>query len=108
MAMFDLNETQKQLFEMAKDFSNKEVWPKAKELDETAKFPIELLKKTHELGMLNAFVPEEVGGLGLGTFDHCLISEALVVQDFVQQHLQMILLLCLLFCPKINKFGKSF
>lgn len=77
MAMFDLNETQKQLFEMAKDFSNKEVWPKAKELDETAKFPMDLLKKTHELGMLNAFVPEEVGGLGLGTFDHCLISEAL-------------------------------
>ncbi|KAB8030820.1 acyl-CoA dehydrogenase family protein [Fluviispira multicolorata] len=79
MAMFDLNETQKQLFEMAKDFSNKEVWPKARELDETAKFPMELLKKTHELGMLNAFVPEEVGGLGLGTFDHCLISEALAM-----------------------------
>ncbi len=79
MAMFDLNETQKQLFDMAKDFANKEVWPKAKELDETAKFPLDLLKKTHELGMLNAFVPEEVGGLGLGTFDHCLISEALAM-----------------------------
>ncbi|MGY3803199.1 acyl-CoA dehydrogenase family protein [Pigmentibacter ruber] len=79
MAMFELNETHKQLFDMAKDFSNKEVWPKAKELDETAKFPIELLKKAHELGLLNAFVPEEVGGLGLGTFEHCLISEALAM-----------------------------
>ena len=75
--MFELNDTQKQLFEMAKDFANKEVWPQARKLDETAAFPLELLKKSHELGLLNAFVPEEVGGLGLGTFDHCLIAEAL-------------------------------
>lgn len=77
--MFELNETQKQLFEMAKDFSNKEVWPKARELDESARYPLDLFQKTHQLGMLNAFVPEEVGGLGLGTFDHCLISEALAM-----------------------------
>ena len=75
--MFDLNETNEQLFNMAKDFSEKEVWPKARELDETAKYPKELLQKAHKLGLVNAFVPEEVGGLGLGTLGHCLISEAL-------------------------------
>ncbi|MBX9703559.1 MAG: acyl-CoA dehydrogenase family protein [Silvanigrellaceae bacterium] len=77
MGLFELDQTQKQLFEMAKDFANKEVWPKAKELDETAKYPWDLLKKSHQLGLLNAFVPSEVGGLGLKTFEHCLISEAL-------------------------------
>ena len=77
MSMFELDETYAQLFSMAKDFSDKEVWPKAKELDETAKFPTELLEKGHKLGLVNAFVPEEVGGLGLGTLGHCLISEAL-------------------------------
>jgi acyl-CoA dehydrogenase len=79
MGMFELNETQKQLFEMAKDFSHKEVWPKARHLDETAEYPWDLLKKTHKLGLLNAFVPSEVGGLGLGTLDHCLIAEALAM-----------------------------
>jgi acyl-CoA dehydrogenase len=77
MTLFELNQTQKQLFDMTMDFSNKEVWPKARELDETAKYPVELLQKSHNLGLLNAFVPEEVGGLGLGSFDHSLIAEAL-------------------------------
>ena len=77
--MFDLDETNSQLFKMAKDFSDKEVWPKARELDETAKFPMDLLKKAHALGLVNAFVPEEIGGLGLGTLGHCLISEALAM-----------------------------
>lgn len=77
MTLFDLNETQKQLFDLATDFSEKEVWPRAKKLDETAEYPVELLKKSHELGLLNAFVPEKAGGLGLGSFDHSLIAEAL-------------------------------
>lgn len=77
--MFDLDETNEQLYTMAKDFSEKEVWPKARELDESAKFPMELLQKSHKLGLVNAFVPEEVGGLGLGTLGHCLISEALAM-----------------------------
>jgi acyl-CoA dehydrogenase len=75
--MLQLNEEQKALFDMAKDFSNKEVWPMAKELDETARFPVDLLKKSHALGLLNAFVPEEVGGLGLKTLEHALIGEAM-------------------------------
>ncbi len=79
MSMFDLDETNQQLFNMSKDFSDKEVWPKARELDETAKYPLDLLNKAHKLGLVNAFVPEEVGGLGLGTLGHCLISEALAM-----------------------------
>ena len=76
MGMFELSDESRALFEMAKDFASKELWPSARELDETAKFPWELLRKAHGLGMLNAFIPEEVGGLGLGSFDHCLLSEA--------------------------------
>lgn len=74
--MFDLDQMYEQLYTMAKDFAEKEVWPQARELDETAKYPLELLNKAHKLGLVNAFVPEEVGGLGLGTLGHCLISEA--------------------------------
>ncbi|NBO38766.1 acyl-CoA dehydrogenase [bacterium] len=77
MSMFKLNEENQALFDLARDFANKEVWPKARELDETARFPLELFAKAHQLGLLNAFVPESVGGLGLGVFGHALIGEAL-------------------------------
>ncbi|MEY2986908.1 MAG: hypothetical protein RJB13_429 [Pseudomonadota bacterium] len=79
MSMFKLSEENQALFELARDFSNKEVWPKARELDETARFPSDLFSKAHELGLLNAFVPESVGGLGLGVFGHSLIGEALAM-----------------------------
>lgn len=75
--MFALDEIYQQLFDMALGFADKEVWPKARALDTTAEYPWDLLKKAHRLGLVNAFVPTEVGGLGLGTLGHCLISEAL-------------------------------
>ena len=77
MSMFKLTDENQALFELARDFANKEVWPKARELDESARFPSELFAKAHQLGLLNAFVPESVGGLGLGVFGHALIGEAL-------------------------------
>ena len=76
MSMFELSSERKELFEMAKDFANKELWPHARELDESARYPWDILKKAHAVGILNAFVPEEFGGTGTGTFDECLIAEA--------------------------------
>ncbi len=74
--MFDLDDDLKQMFELAKDFANKEVWPKARHLDDHAEFPTELLKKCHEIGLLSAFIPEKAGGLGIGVLGHCLLAEA--------------------------------
>ena len=76
-SVFKLDETKKQIFDMAMDFAEKEAWPKAKHFDETAEFPTELINKAHALGLVSGFVPTEVGGLGLGTLDSCLIAEAL-------------------------------
>lgn len=77
MSLFDLPDDLKELFSLAKEFSNKELWPRARHFDETAEFPFESLKKSHDLGLLNAWVPESVGGLGLGTLAHALLGEAL-------------------------------
>jgi acyl-CoA dehydrogenase len=79
MSMFELSTERREIYELAKDFSNREIWPKARELDETAKFPWELLKKAHEVGLINAFIPAEAGGLGMGTFEQALIGEALAM-----------------------------
>jgi acyl-CoA dehydrogenase len=77
MALFDLPDDSKELFALAKDFAVRELWPRARHHDETAEFPLASLAKIHELGLLNAWVPESAGGLGLGTLSHALLGEAL-------------------------------
>jgi len=75
--LFDLPDDSKELFALAKEFANRELWPRARHYDETCEFPLEPLKKAHALGLLNAWVPESAGGLGLGTLAHALLGEAL-------------------------------
>lgn len=75
--MFELTTEQSDLYAMANDFAEKEVWPRARDWDLHSTYPVETLKKAHELGLLNAFVPEECGGLGLHTLEACLLSEAM-------------------------------
>ncbi len=76
---FDLSYTEEQqgLLKTARDFTAKEIIPKAGELDETGEFPRDILKNAWETGLLNCEVPEEYGGLGVGCLDHCLILEEL-------------------------------
>ncbi len=62
---FELNEEQRMIQEMARNFAEKEVAPKAAEMDETHEFPVELVKKMGELGLMGIAVPEEYGGAGM-------------------------------------------
>jgi acyl-CoA dehydrogenase len=75
MVSFSLSEEQRQLQQLARDFSKNEIAPKAKHYDETAEYPWEILKKAWEIGLMNPHIPEEYGGLGLGVFDTCLVAE---------------------------------
>ena len=74
---FDLSLTEEQeaLIQTARDFAKKEVAPVAAHYDETGEFPEGVLKKAWETGLMNVEAPEEVGGLGLGCFEHCLVLE---------------------------------
>ncbi|GIW22373.1 MAG: acyl-CoA dehydrogenase [Candidatus Sericytochromatia bacterium] len=75
MVCFDLTDEQKQLKELAYNFSKNEIRPKSRYYDETAEYPWEVLKKAWEVGLMNPHIPEEYGGAGLGVFDSCLIAE---------------------------------
>jgi acyl-CoA dehydrogenase len=75
MICFELSDEQKQLKELANDFSKNEIRPKSHYYDETAEYPWEVLKKAWEVGLMNPHIPEEYGGAGLGVFDSCLIAE---------------------------------
>ena len=59
----------------ARDFAEREVVPKAKELDKTGRWPTEIVVRLGELGFLGMIVPSEYGGAGLGTVSYVLAME---------------------------------
>jgi len=75
MISFTLSDEQKQLQQLARDFSQNEIATKAAHHDQTGEFPEEILKKAWELGLMNHQIPTEYGGLGLTCLDGCIIAE---------------------------------
>lgn len=62
----------------AREFAATVVAPFADELDPVkGEMPDELLRKIAEMGYFGITVPKEQGGLGLGVFEYCMISEEL-------------------------------
>src|SRR5215470_17753237 len=74
---FALSDEQKALRELAREFAEKEIRPKAAEYDEHATHPADLIAKAHEVGLMNVHLPEEYGGPGLPGFAGMLIGEEL-------------------------------
>ncbi|TSA23541.1 acyl-CoA dehydrogenase [bacterium] len=75
MFEFELTEEQKMLREMARDFTNSEIKPIARRIDEEEKVPRELITKLGELGFMGAVFPTEYGGGGFGEVGYCLLQE---------------------------------
>jgi alkylation response protein AidB-like acyl-CoA dehydrogenase len=75
MIEFELTEEQKMLREMVRDFTNSEIKPIARKIDEEEKVPRELINKLGELGILGAAFPTEYGGGGFGEVGYCLVQE---------------------------------
>src|ERR1035437_5757954 len=57
---------------MAKDFARKELEPAAAKRDKEEIFPMDVVKKMGQLGLLGMTVPPEEGGLGAGAVMYCL------------------------------------
>src|SRR5918999_4143429 len=74
---FALTEEQKALRQLAREFAEKEIRPRAAEYDEHSTHPADVIAKAHELGLMNPHIPEEYGGLGLSGFEGMLIGEEL-------------------------------
>lgn len=65
--------------DMARDFAQKEVAPKAAELDAKSQFPEESVKKMGGLGLMGMMIPQEWGGAGLETVTYTLALEEIAV-----------------------------
>jgi alkylation response protein AidB-like acyl-CoA dehydrogenase len=73
---FELNQEQKMILKTIRDFSEKEIAPKASELDKESKFPIETLVHLKKLGLFGMCVGEEFGGSNIGP-----VSSSLVITE---------------------------
>jgi alkylation response protein AidB-like acyl-CoA dehydrogenase len=69
---FQLNEEQKMVRLMARDFARKELEPEAARRDKEGIFPVEVVKKMGQLGLLGMMVPVEYGGVGASAVSYCL------------------------------------
>ncbi|KAK2900979.1 hypothetical protein QQF64_014951 [Cirrhinus molitorella] len=74
---FELTEQQKEFQELARKFAREEIVPAAPSYDRSGEYPFPLIKRAWELGLMNGHIPEDCGGMGLGIFDACLITEEL-------------------------------
>jgi len=74
---FALTDEQRALRELAHEFAEKEMRPKAAEYDEHQTHPADVIAKAHDVGLMNPHLPEELGGAGLGGFEGVLIGEEL-------------------------------
>ncbi|NXH95076.1 ACADM protein, partial [Pachycephala philippinensis] len=73
----ELTDEQKEFQATARKFAVEEIIPVAAQYDKTGEYPVPLIKRAWELGLMNSHIPESCGGLGLGSFEACLITEEL-------------------------------
>lgn len=73
---FQLSEEQQQWREVVRDFSDKELAPRAREVDEKAQFNWEAVRKMGPLGLLGLNAPEEYGGAGVDA-----VSAAIAIEE---------------------------
>lgn len=76
---FELNEEQRMVREMVREFAQKELAPRAAEVDRTEEFPAENIRKMAELGLMGLPYPEEYGGGG-GDY----LSYAIAVEEIAR------------------------
>jgi len=82
---FDLNEQQQMIKETAREFAEKEIKPVAmardRIVDPEEAFPVDLFKKSFELGFHKMFIPPEYGGMGLDCLTSAIIWEEIAAGD---------------------------
>ena len=69
---FDLNDEQRAIQDLCRQFARDEVKPRAEEMDAKAEFPYDLVRKMAELGLMGLPFPEEYGGAGADTISYAL------------------------------------
>jgi alkylation response protein AidB-like acyl-CoA dehydrogenase len=72
-----LNENQKMIRDMTRDFARSKLAPIAAEIDETGEFPEATVKEMGQLGLMGLTVPPDDGGTHMDTVSYALVVEEL-------------------------------
>ncbi|GAB4548783.1 MAG: acyl-CoA dehydrogenase family protein [Anaerolineae bacterium] len=86
-----------------RDFARKEILPVAAHFDETGDFPLAIIRKMGEMGLMGIEVPEEYGGAGMDTIAYVLAMEEIAKADAATSTIMSVN--NSLFCHGILKFG---
>ncbi|MEN3032403.1 acyl-CoA dehydrogenase family protein [Chromobacterium amazonense] len=74
---FALSEDQLAFQQSARDFAERELAPRAAEWDAESIFPLDVIRKSGDMGFLGLYTPEAYGGLGLSRLDSAIVFEEL-------------------------------
>jgi butyryl-CoA dehydrogenase len=71
----ETDESKKLLIDQIRSFAQEKIAPHAKELDETGKFPAEIVRQLAEMGLMGMMVPEQWGGAGMDAVSYAMAME---------------------------------
>jgi len=74
---FSLTQEQQQLRKSVRAFAEGEIASHVMEWDEASHFPLEIMPKLAEMGLLGVIFPEQYGGAGLGYIEYAIAIEEL-------------------------------
>ncbi len=63
------------LQDLARDFTQNEITPKAEYFDTSGEWPWDIFHKAREIGLVNLNIPEEYGGVGASVLEECIVAE---------------------------------
>jgi butyryl-CoA dehydrogenase len=72
----DLSDQQKTWLDRVTEFANSRVAPQAASIDETSRFPADLVAEAATLGLMGVTIPRELGGAGLDYVSYALAIES--------------------------------
>ena len=78
---FELSGEQREIQALARDFARAEVEPHAADWYREKRFPVEVVAKLADLGLLAVCIPEELGGAGADFISYVLVLEELARAD---------------------------
>jgi butyryl-CoA dehydrogenase len=105
MIEFELTDEQRLIRETAREFTDGEIVPRARENDRNERFDTELVQQIAEMGFLGAIVSEDYGGRGLDYRTYGLIVEELGRGDSAMR--TVVSVQTSLVCSSIERWGSE-
>ena len=87
---FDLTDAQRLIRDMVREFAEKEIRPRAAEIDRTDEFPWDLWKRVAELGILGMTLSPDYGGSGADTVSWAIAQEEMARASVVVADIQLL------------------